>query len=295
MLTSLVSIIIPCYNAEKYISETIYSILKQKHVLFEIIIIDDGSSDESKNIIHQFSDSRIFYFYQENKGVSVARNTGLSKAKGEFVIFFDADDLMTDDFLIERVSYLNNNFKVDFVCSLIKKIDELNLEIGHLFFNGYTDEFSNDILKFNQTLTTCPSNYLFRKSFLLKNNLIFNERLSSSADKYFMLNCNMFGNGFQLINGAFLLYRISPTGMSQILSIKLINDNIKLENEILLILNSDFNRHVIREFLAKNGLSISISFFKIKIYHKAIIYLFKSLFNNPKVIINYLFEKYIAY
>ena len=85
----LVSIIIPFYNAEKFISETLRSVLSQSNVLFEIIAVDDGSTDLSKVIIESFKDDRIQYYFQENKGVSSARNAGLSYAKGEYVIFFE--------------------------------------------------------------------------------------------------------------------------------------------------------------------------------------------------------------
>lgn len=292
MVTPFVSIIIPCYNAEKYISQTINSILNQKYSHFEIIIIDDGSSDKSKDIINQFSDSRIHYFFQANKGVSSARNNGFSKAKGDFVIFFDADDLMSENFLTERVSILNHDSLIDFSCSQIKKIDELNNIIGNKFYNGYTNTFSYDILTFNQKLTTCPSNYLFRTSFLSKNKIAFNENLTSTADKYFLLKCNSVGKGYQINENAFLLYRVSSSGMSQVLNINLINDNIQFEKETLLLLNSSgVKKSVINDFLAKNRLSISISFFKIKVYNKTFSYLFRSLICNPNVIINYMLNK----
>jgi teichuronic acid biosynthesis glycosyltransferase TuaG len=292
MVTPLVSIIVPCYNAQKYISQTINSILNQKHTHFEIIIIDDGSFDKSKDIINQFNDSRVHYFFQANKGVSSARNIGFSKAKGEFVVFFDADDLMSENFLTERLSVLKHDSLIDFSCSQIKKIDELNNIIGNEFYNGYTNTFSYDILTFNQRLTTCPSNYLFRISFLLKNKITFNENLASTADKFFLLKCNNVGKGYQIKESAFLLYRVSSSGMSQVLNINLINDNIQFEKETLLLLKSNgIQKKVIDGFLAKNRLSISISFFKIKVYNKTFIYLFKSLICNPKVFVNYLLNK----
>ena len=91
----LVSVIIPVYNAEKYVAETVTSALNQTWVNKEIIIIDDGSTDNSLNIIKGFNDGRIKILTQENKGASIARNYGLKEARGEYIQFLDADDLLS--------------------------------------------------------------------------------------------------------------------------------------------------------------------------------------------------------
>lgn len=95
------SIIIPVFNKAEYIEETLKSALKQKYQNFEIIIIDDGSTDESIKKIVQFSDSRITLLKQENKGVSAARNLGIRQAKGELIAFLDADDYWFSNHLEE--------------------------------------------------------------------------------------------------------------------------------------------------------------------------------------------------
>jgi glycosyltransferase involved in cell wall biosynthesis len=89
-----VSIITPVFNSEKYVAETIQSILNQTHKNIELIIVNDGSTDKSEEIIHSFTDERILYFKQENKGQVAASNFGLSKATGNYIKFFDADDIM---------------------------------------------------------------------------------------------------------------------------------------------------------------------------------------------------------
>jgi glycosyltransferase involved in cell wall biosynthesis len=91
-----VSIIIPAYNAQNTIAETIHSILKQSFTDFELIIVNDGSTDDTEKVIHSFSDNRIKYFYQKNRGQCAANNFGLSKANGDYIKFFDADDVMND-------------------------------------------------------------------------------------------------------------------------------------------------------------------------------------------------------
>lgn len=96
MLDDLVSIILPVYNCEKYIEKCLQSIIKQDYLKWELIIINDGSSDGTEQICEQYikSESRIHYFSIQNKGVSNARNCGLANAKGQYVFFVDADDYL---------------------------------------------------------------------------------------------------------------------------------------------------------------------------------------------------------
>ena len=95
------SIIIPAYNVEKYIAKTIVSILSQKYNNFELIVVDDGSYDNTVNIIKKFDDSRIKLFCQKNSGVSSARNKGISESSGDYIVFVDSDDYIEDWTLLE--------------------------------------------------------------------------------------------------------------------------------------------------------------------------------------------------
>ncbi|SFE21566.1 glycosyltransferase [Peptostreptococcus sp. D1] len=90
-----VSVILPAYNSGKYIKSCIDSILNQSYENFELIIVDDGSIDDTQEIISDYVDKKIKYIYQNNKGVSSARNTGIKNASGELVTFIDADDMMS--------------------------------------------------------------------------------------------------------------------------------------------------------------------------------------------------------
>lgn len=97
---ALISVIIPIYNVEKFLDETIQSILNQSNKNWELILIDDGSTDNSALIAEKYLiDSRISLFRQKNEGVSIARNKGLSLAKGKWVYFMDSDDTLDSDFL----------------------------------------------------------------------------------------------------------------------------------------------------------------------------------------------------
>ncbi|GAB3651357.1 glycosyltransferase family 2 protein [Echinicola sediminis] len=112
---SKVSIIIPIYNYGFVLEETLQNLLEQSYKDWEAIIVDDGSTDNSKEIVHDYVkvDDRIIYVYQENKGVSAARNVGLNLAKGEFIQFLDGDDLLSKDKLTLQVQHLENNPEID--------------------------------------------------------------------------------------------------------------------------------------------------------------------------------------
>ena len=106
-----VSIIIPIYNAEKYLKNCIDSVLMQTYENIEIILINDGSNDYSENICKSYLPKykNIKYFYQQNKGVSIARNNGIKNASGDFIYFLDADDTIDNDFVKSSVEVANEN------------------------------------------------------------------------------------------------------------------------------------------------------------------------------------------
>lgn len=131
MLT-LISIIVPVYNVELYLDKCIQSILAQSYPNFELLLIDDGSSDGSKEICDKYAklDSRIRVFHRINGGVSSARNAGLEKAKGDWIAFIDADDWVFPNFLSDFVANLENN--VD------------------LYIQGYVDSNNDKFVKDNR-------------------------------------------------------------------------------------------------------------------------------------------------
>ena len=112
---SKVSIILPCYNVEKYIAKSIQSVLDQSYTDFELLVIIDGSPDKSKSIAESFSDCRITVFEKKNGGLSDARNYGLERAKGEFIYFMDSDDWIEPKLLEDNLKIIqeeNLNFIV---------------------------------------------------------------------------------------------------------------------------------------------------------------------------------------
>ncbi|MBI3519556.1 MAG: glycosyltransferase family 2 protein [Bacteroidetes bacterium] len=277
MSAPLISIVIPCYNGSNHIGETIGSILSQDEVRFEIIIVDDGSTDDSKTKIDSFLDPRICYLYQNNKGVSAARNNGFVHAKGTYVIFFDADDIMTPHFLSSRVNKLKDNLDLDFISGEVQKFDENGLITG--YYRGTSKNVVHEILLYNIEVVTCPSNYCFRKDFLVKNGLLFNEKLSSTADKFFLVHCAKFGKSNFDSGLSKLYYRVAKNSMSHKLTSALVYDNESFYRELI---KSDLIPWEIKNkslFLA--DFILFASFWKVGEKGKSLKYAMYSLLKNP--------------
>ncbi len=141
------SIVVPAYNRAATIKKTIDSLLAQSYPYFEIIIADDGSSDDTAEIIRAIDDTRIRYFFQNNEGVSAARNFGTEKSQYDWLSFLDSDDTVSPDWLADFAHEIKNN-KVDIVfCGMrqINKKFEVNKVIDPLdpYQNGSTKGLYN--------------------------------------------------------------------------------------------------------------------------------------------------------
>jgi glycosyltransferase involved in cell wall biosynthesis len=117
----LISVIIPVYNGERFLSEAVASIRKQDVHSLEIIIVDDGSTDGTASLIPSLG-SGIRYTYQPNQGVAVARNHGLTLAKGEITAFLDADDLWPDTKLAQQLPVLLNQIEIEIVMGKVQRL-----------------------------------------------------------------------------------------------------------------------------------------------------------------------------
>ena len=107
------TIIIPAYNAAKYIAGAIKSVLAQDYNNFELIIINDGSKDNTEEIIKNIKDGRIRYISQKNRGLAATHNIGIMKSQGEFIIKLDCDDMMTPDFISKHIRQFTEHPEAD--------------------------------------------------------------------------------------------------------------------------------------------------------------------------------------
>lgn len=124
----MVSIVVPCFNHGHFLKETIYSILASFYKNVEIIIVDDGSTDDSRlvadRLVKEFTN--VSYLYQENQGPSAARNNGIAHAKGIYILPIDADDLISPDYIGKAVDVLENRPKVKVVYAEAEKFGAVN-------------------------------------------------------------------------------------------------------------------------------------------------------------------------
>lgn len=274
----MVSVIIPCYNAANFLKETLDSILVNGEEVSEIIIVDDGSKDATASVVKSYKDERIVYQFQNNKGVSSARNRGLALAKEELVIFFDADDKMSDGFLKTRAAVLIEKPGIDFCCGPVKTFPtEQKLSFG------VAENVAETLLTYHPDFSSCPSNYLIRRSALIKNKVLFNEQLSSTADRFFLIQLAERSKG-ALIHEAPLLYRVDPGSMSNKLTRKLFEDN----EQYLLELKKHklIPESLAEKFFFRIHYILGLGFIRTGSYFKGIKYSLAALKQNPKLFIN---------
>lgn len=187
----MISIIIPVYNAELYIDECIKSILSQTVSDWELILVDDGSKDKSLVICDEYAktDKRITSIHIDNSGPSYARNVALKQAKGEWVLFVDADDWLDDDTLELTVS----NPQADIIFFGFKRVRPDKIECCKPLYHGTAtnikeiDEKLSGLLNDKNSLFGFTWNKFFKRNIITANNLSFNKSLKIKEDELFCL------------------------------------------------------------------------------------------------------------
>ena len=168
-----VSIIIPVYNGEKYIEKCLDSVLDQKYEAKEIIVINDGSTDNTEEILKKYI-GKIRYFKKSNTGLSDTRNFGVGKAHGTYIMFLDSDDYVEKDLLTKLKPYIDKN--IDVIKYKAKKVTEEGEEIA-LLRGPVTEVMSGEEafskLCFEDELMESAWLYLYKKDLLVKNNFKF--------------------------------------------------------------------------------------------------------------------------
>lgn len=179
-----ISIIVPVYNAEKYLDKCIKSILMQTYKEFELIIINDGSTDSSQKIIDKWlnKDRRIKAISQGNKGVSAARNEGLKLASGQWVTFVDADDYIKQDYYLKAMWSILKLENVDML--IYGRSTKCNKRVLHELSKEKIVEVCVD----TKMAGGYPWNKFFRNDIIRKNKIAFEEDISICEDLLFCIN-----------------------------------------------------------------------------------------------------------
>lgn len=176
----LFSIVVPVYNVECFVDKCIKSILDQTFTDYEVIIIDDGSSDNSYKIIDNIvRENCRFHLYQKlNGGLSSARNFGIKKAKGEYLIFIDSDDYIDNDLLLELSKIIYNNRKIDVLRYSKRVIDQNGKSIDEdkiLRFDSLSGESAFMRLRKNRITLETAWTYAIKRSYFNESNFVFCE------------------------------------------------------------------------------------------------------------------------
>lgn len=230
MATPLFTIITPCYNAERYLHDTVDSILKQKVTNWELLLIDDGSVDNTPAICDDYAskDHRIRSIHQKNGGVGRARNHGLDEARGEWVLFIDADDWFTDDaFEIYREAIANSfadrlifnryNYKEGKISApvqlspqrLVRKGEEKKYFLIDMLF-PYYDRMKNGVVTGGIRGVNCS---LYRKSLIDKYHIRFEEDVKIAEDAMFNYDVMCHAHEVEMQNKMVGYYRINETSV----------------------------------------------------------------------------------
>lgn len=210
-MNHLISIIIPIYNAEIYLEECINSIIKQTYTNWELILVNDGSTDNSELICKKFStqNNKIHYFSKKNEGVSIARNYGITKAKGKWITFIDSDDYIEEDYL-HQFSSENN---CDMIIGGYNIFGIENKTINPESFKIITIQPDNfiyiDVPESNPNINIlyhiCGK--FFRKEFINKYKIIFEEHMKLAEDTCFNIEYLSYCNNICIIPYAGYYYR----------------------------------------------------------------------------------------
>lgn len=210
-----VSIIMPAYNAERYIREAIDSVLTQTLADWELLVVDDGSTDRTPVILREIRDARVRILHQENQGPATARNTGLEAATRKYVAFLDADDLYLPSALADLTSYLDTHPEFDVVYSDGIMCDQDKRPLMNLsehrpgFYTGHILEQ----LVLSNSVIAVPICTLTRKALIDAHRLRFDQDLDSLEDSYFWVEAARYAH-FGYLDRVTCIYRIHQTNIS---------------------------------------------------------------------------------
>ena len=225
----LITIIMPAYNCENTILETINSVLRQTYQEFELIIVNDGSTDKTREICEAIKDKRIRLINKQNEGPSSARNTGLCEAKGKYIMFIDSDDLYCDNTL-ETMMKLMNKKNYDIITGNYVSFNEKNIkqkkDVKPISFENKEDNFKYIDYLQKKGLFNTNWNKMYIRKIITENKIRFDETKTIGEDAKFNFEYMRYVKTSSVINDVIYKYYLNEDG----LTIK--NENTKAERII---------------------------------------------------------------
>ena len=207
-----ITVFMPVYNTEKYLRESIDSILKQTYKNFEFLIIDDGSTDSCVDIIKSYKDNRIVFFRnEENKGLSYTRNRGIYLATGEFIAFMDSDDICKIDRLAVQVKFLEENPEYQIVASNADKLINKKLYVN----KNINKKVVNGNIKLMFCCGILNGSVMIKKDFIIKNQIKYKEECFVAEDCQFFIDCTEKGGKIAILPQSLVIYRIGHNSITR--------------------------------------------------------------------------------
>lgn len=217
-----VSVIMPVYNAGKYLRQCMDSLQKQTLREFEVICVDDGSTDRSLQILRDYSalDKRIHVFMQANQGAAVARNLGIEKAEGEYLLFLDSDDFF-EKTLLEETYIAGAEVNADIVLFAARKFDHKIKKFENMPWTLKTELMPDRVFaasevadRIFQVTTPSPWTKLFRKNFIVENRLQY-QNLKNANDLSFVYTALFLAQKIRWLDRPLVNYRVNQGGSTQ--------------------------------------------------------------------------------
>lgn len=213
----LFSIITPVYNSDKYLEECINSVLNQTVGCWELLLVDDGSTDRSGTICDDFAkkDSRIRVFHQDNRGEGAARNTALKHAKGDYVLMLDSDDWYENNCVMECRQQLGEHEQIDVLQFNYKYV---NLQNNHTeyIFRGREDMLCQSKQEYQQLHLPilCAAGWCFRKEIIDKYDIQFDATMRFHTDRVFSYTFLQYARKVKVTNVFLYNYRANPESVN---------------------------------------------------------------------------------
>lgn len=234
----LISVVVPIYNGEKYLEECIDSIAKNDYKNIEIIIVDDGSADNSLKVANKLSqsDKRIKVIHQENAGVSSARNKGLANAKGEYITFIDTDDFIVKDYISYYYNLIKENNVEIALTPMPRKFNEqtkndipIKEQDSIEIWSG--KETAKQMLYYN--IVIAPWNKMISMKLIKDNNLQFDTSLAFGEGFNFSMDCFQRAKKVVVGHRKVYQYRVdNPNSVMTKFSLNLVNGSINAQKRI---------------------------------------------------------------
>lgn len=217
----MISIIVPVYNKEKYIDNLVNQLRTQTYKDFEVIFIDDGSSDNSYEIALKYANNHnnVYVYTQKNLGVSVARNKGIEKSHGEWLAFLDPDDSVADNYLEELINHVAKD--TDIISCCCYAYDDNGKYLNEFYSDNRIFEGENKVELFRQLLNDnydrsgivhtaigVPWGKLYKKIFITNNGLQFNSKLKRQQDNIFNMHAFNKAKKIKYLNKPLYYYQI---------------------------------------------------------------------------------------